>query len=113
MNNFQKNINLKINDWKNKLNDYNSDEIIIWGSGSKCVSFITTLKINSLVKAVIDINPYRHGYYLPSIGHKIVNPEYLIDNKPELLLIMNSIYEKEIKDMVKNMGISTNIISLN
>jgi 2-polyprenyl-3-methyl-5-hydroxy-6-metoxy-1,4-benzoquinol methylase len=113
VNKFKINIESKINNWKNEFENYDRNEIIIWGSGSKCVSFITTLKIQEKVKAVIDINPYRQGYYLPSIGHKIVNPEYLIENKPELLLIMNSIYEKEIKETVNELDVKTNIISLN
>jgi SAM-dependent methyltransferase len=109
---FVNKIKQKISRWKKLLHEYQDNEIIIWGSGSKCVSFIKTLKIGNKIKSVIDINPYRHGYYLPSTGQQIVEPEFLIDNKPELLLIMNSIYEKEIKHMMNEMGVYTKILSL-
>ncbi len=33
--------------------------VVVWGSGSKCVSFLTTLNTVDMVEYVVDINPHR------------------------------------------------------
>ena len=42
--------------------------VALWGSGSKAVSFMTTLGLGEQVAGVTDINPYRQGHYMPTTG---------------------------------------------
>ena len=49
----------------------------LWGSGSKAVSYLTTLGVTDEVEAVVDINPHKHGKFLAGTGHEIVAPEAL------------------------------------
>ena len=79
---------------------------IIWGSGSKCVAFMTTLEIQDEVQYIVDINPHRHGKFIPGIGKQIVSPQFLKDYKPEKIIIMNPVYCTEIKKMVEDMDIT-------
>jgi len=111
---FSNNYHEKISSWKKFLKQIETDEkrLAIWGSGSKCVSFLTTLKVENLVDYVIDINPYREGKFLPHTGHKIMSPEYLKTYKPDVTLVMNPIYEEEIKQMLYKMDVSTEVISI-
>ena len=51
--------------------------VVIWGSGSKAVSFLTTLRVPDLIAAVVDINPHKHGKFLAGTGHEIVGPRAL------------------------------------
>jgi SAM-dependent methyltransferase len=44
------------------------EKVFLWGSGSKGVSFLTTLGIAEAVEAVVDINPNRQGYFMAGTG---------------------------------------------
>jgi SAM-dependent methyltransferase len=102
----------KIERWKNYLKQLTADRehIVIWGSGSKCVSFMTTLNINDEVEYVIDINPYRHQKFLPGLGKEIMPPEVLKKHKPDITLVMNPVYCEEIQQMLKDMKVDTKIV---
>ena len=87
--------------------------VAIWGSGSKCVAFLSTLKLEDNVVSIVDINPNRHGKYIPGLARQIDNPEKLRQLKPDYIIVMNRIYEKEIAAQVRAMGLQeTEIVSL-
>jgi len=102
----------KLDQWKNYLQQIDADEkrAVVWGSGSKCVSFMTTLGVKDEIKYVIDINPYRHGKFLPGAGKKIMPPEFLKEYKPDVTIVMNPIYCNEIRQMLGNMEVTTEVI---
>ena len=58
---------------------------------------MTTLKIQDEIQYIVDINPHRHGKFIPGVGKQIVSPESLKDYKPETIIVMNPIYCNEIK----------------
>ncbi len=80
--------------------------VVLWGSGSKAVSFLTSLGIADSVDFVTDINPNRHNHYMPGTGHLIVPPEQLAEIQPGLVIVMNRIYEGEISSSLSEMGVS-------
>lgn len=86
--------------------------VALWGSGSKAVSYLTTLGITDEVSAVVDINPHKHGKFLAGTGHEIVAPEALKELKPAHVLIMNPIYVEEITRDVRAMGLDATIGAL-
>ena len=98
----------KLNYWKTELNCIKKEKkrAIVWGSGSKCVAFMATLEIQDEVAYIVDINPNRHGKFIPGIGKQIRSPESLKEFKPQTIIVMNPIYCDEIKKMVEAMGIS-------
>ena len=59
--------------------------VALWGSGSKAVSYLTTLGVTDEVQAVVDINPHKHGKFLAGTGHEIVAPEALRQLRPTAL----------------------------
>jgi hypothetical protein len=77
---------------------------VLWGSGSKAVAFLTTLGVDGEVESVVDINPFRHGRYLPVTGHEIVSPDELSTTSPDLVVIMNPVYRDEIREMLRVRG---------
>jgi len=85
---------------------------VIWGSGSKCVGFMTSLTIKDEIEYVVDINPYRHGKFIPGVGKEIKPPKFLKQYKPDLVIVMNSIYLNEIKQALDNMDVPTEVISV-
>lgn len=87
-------------------------KIVLWGSGSKGVAFLTRLKIYDEIKYVVDINPYRQGTYMAGTGQQIVSPEFLREYQPDLVIIMNSVYIDEIKNEITEMRIHPKIKAL-
>jgi len=104
----------KLDQWKRRLNELYEEgrRVVVWGSGSKCVSFMSTLGVRDEVAYVVDINPFRHGKYLPGIGKKVVSPEILRDYKPDVVIVMNRIYQREICQMLDDMGLAPEVISV-
>jgi SAM-dependent methyltransferase len=85
--------------------------IAIWGSGSKCVAFLTTLKVDAEIACVTDVNPYRHGKFLIGTGKEIVAPERLRSERPDEVIVMNSIYRDEVAAQLESLGIVTCVIT--
>jgi SAM-dependent methyltransferase len=86
--------------------------VVLWGSGSKAVSFLTTLGLGDRVDYVTDINPRRHGHFMPVTGQRIVPPAELGAIKPDLVIVMNRIYRDEIAADLARMGLSPEIACL-
>ena len=86
--------------------------VVLWGSGSKAVSFMTTLELGDAVEYVVDINPYRHGHYLPGTGQQILAPEGLKTYPPDLVVIMNAIYWDEITRDLERLGLDPEVAAL-
>jgi SAM-dependent methyltransferase len=86
--------------------------LAIWGSGSKCVALISSLKLGPELVAVVDINPNKHGKFLAGSGLEIVSPNALGAIHPDVVLVMNAIYTDEIKHDLAHRGLSPEIISL-
>lgn len=85
---------------------------IIWGAGSKGVTFLNLLNIRDVVEYVVDINPRKQGKFIPGTGQRIVSPSFLTDYQPDSVVIMNPIYEAEICKQLSSMNIYPNFINV-
>lgn len=83
-----------------------TQKTVIWGGGSKGVSFLTTLNIRDEIEYAVDINPNKNGMFLPISGQKIVDPGFLKQYIPDHVIVMNSIYRDEITMTLNNIGLS-------
>lgn len=103
----------KIAAWKCELERIavRGQKAVVWGAGSKGVSFLNTLKTAGQISHVVDINPHKQGKYVPGTGQEIVAPESLKDIDPDLIIIMNPIYISEIWETVKRMGLKCRILT--
>jgi SAM-dependent methyltransferase len=111
---FAANYRGRLQEWRRRI-----DEVIekrqraaIWGSGSKCVSFLSTLGITDEIDMIVDINPHRHGRYLAGSGKKISSPEALREYKPDVVIAMNPIYCDEIRNDLDRMGLNPQLTAL-
>ena len=102
----------KLSFWKNQLLQIQNKhkKAIVWGSGSKCVGFMTTLGVKDEIEYIVDINPRRHGKFIPGVGKQIVSPEFLKQYRPDTIIVMNPIYCNEIKKMMDEMGVAADYI---
>jgi SAM-dependent methyltransferase len=111
---FPKKFQKKLAGWRNRLDKSytNGRWVVLWGSGSKVVTFLTTLGLADEIEYVVDINPHRQGHYMAGTGHKIVAPDFLKEYKPNIVIAMNAIYKKEIQKDLKNLGLSPEILTM-
>ncbi len=87
--------------------------IVLWGAGSKGVAFLTALNItHEVMPYAVDINPYKHGTFLAGSGQEIVPPAFLVDHQPDTIIIMNPVYEPEIRRMLSGLGVAGEVITL-
>ena len=100
--------------WQKKLTTLkdSGSKIVIWGSGSKGVSFINNLSLGDELAAAVDINPHKWGKYMVGSNHKIISPEELIDIKPDLVVAMNPIYIDEIGRDLKKLGLNPELTAV-
>lgn len=110
---FTERCDTKINDWQDKLKKLSErGSVVLWGSGSKAVAFLSMVDKDNVVNKVVDINPYRQNHFMPGTGQPIIAPADLKAEQPAAVIIMNSVYLKEISDDLDNMGISAEVLAL-
>jgi hypothetical protein len=85
---------------------------VIWGGGSKGVAFLNTLGLAGEIDYVVDINPLKQDKYAAGAGHLIVGPQHLRERQPDLIIVMNSVYEREIREMAESMGVQAEVVSV-
>ncbi len=85
---------------------------VLWGAGSKGVTFANLLDLGGKIPYMVDISPKKEGSYIAGSGQKVVPPHFLAAYRPDLVIVMNAIYEKEIREIVRKMGIDPRIISI-
>lgn len=86
--------------------------IALWGGGSKCVSFLTSLGLGPEIARVIDINPFKQGRFLPGTGLPVSGPEALRDDPPDTVIVMNPVYLDEIGADLAGLGLSPELVAV-
>ncbi|SFD18945.1 class I SAM-dependent methyltransferase [Tropicimonas isoalkanivorans] len=86
--------------------------IAVWGGGSKCVSFLTSLGLGPEIAQVIDINPFKQNRFLPGAGIQVRAPEALAESPPDTVIVMNPVYLDEIGRSLAGMGLSPEMVAV-
>ena len=68
--------------------------------------------IEDEIAYVVDINPYRHGKFMPGTGHEIAAPDRIRGERPDVVIIMNAIYRDEIGKDLERLGAEPRILAL-
>jgi 2-polyprenyl-3-methyl-5-hydroxy-6-metoxy-1,4-benzoquinol methylase len=100
--------------WQKKFEQFADagHRVVIWGGGSKGVTFLNTLGFQEQVEYVVDINPRKHGKYVAGTGQQIVPPEHLQNYQPEVVIVMNPIYYNEIQQNLLRLGITPQLLQI-
>ena len=101
-------------EWRDRVSSASADgrTVVLWGGGSKGVSFITTLGLDAEVAAVVDVNPYKQGKFMPGSAHRVIAPSDLIRDPPDLVIVINPIYLKEIRASLEAMNLHPEIVAV-
>lgn len=84
--------------------------VAVWGVGSKGTTFLNWVPGAEGVSAVVDVNPRKHGGFVPGTGHRVVGPEELVAQPPDTVLVMNAMYAQEIRGSLRRLGIDADVV---
>jgi SAM-dependent methyltransferase len=111
---FEKSVRELRTRWERALASYRSEgkRVVVWGSSSKGVAFLTTLGVSDQVGYVVDINPFRQSKFMPGTGHEIVGPEKMVEYRPDVVVVTNPIYTEEIGAQLRGLGVHAQLVPL-
>jgi SAM-dependent methyltransferase len=100
--------------WRERLAGFTSRRarVVLWGSGSKAAGLLATLGIRDEIPYVVDINPRKHGMFQAGTGQEIVPPHFLSTYRPDVVVIMNPVYEAEIRRDLEQMHLAPELLVL-
>lgn len=86
--------------------------VVLWGAGSKGVTYLNLMSEVAAVEAVIDINPRKAGWGVPGTSLVVEGPDRLRAVQPRTVLAANPIYVDEISALLESIGVEANVLSL-
>ncbi len=100
--------------WSARLAEIRSrgGNAVLWGGGSKAVSFLSAPSLSSAISRVVDINPHKQGRFLAGTGHEVVAPDEVQALRPDLVVVANPVYLDEIGDRLAAMGVTCEVKGL-
>ncbi len=104
----------KVAAWRTTLDETRAagHRLAIWGAGSKGVTFLNTFPDHAAtLGAVCDLNPRKQGRFVPGTGQRIVAPEELRADPPDAVIVMNPVYEKEIREALAQFGLNVRVLT--
>ncbi len=104
----------RIDTWRARIHAWHAEgkRVVLWGGSSKTVAFLTTLHLREQVGYVVDINPRKHGKFMPGSGHETVSPQFLAEYQPHIVVVMNPIYMDEIREDLRALGLTPLLMSV-
>jgi SAM-dependent methyltransferase len=100
--------------WRYRIEDVaDSGTCVVWGAGAKGVAFLNQIDPDcETVRAIVDVNPRKQGRYIPGTGHPIVDPLALQIIRPRTILVANSNYVDEVREILRHQETEAEILSL-
>jgi 2-polyprenyl-3-methyl-5-hydroxy-6-metoxy-1,4-benzoquinol methylase len=111
-NQFRTEYQKKVNAWQQRLSELAQADrkVVVWGAGSKGVTFLNVIKNSKFIQYVVDINPRKTGMFLSGAGQQICQPSFLREYQAEVVLVMNTNYVTEIKEQLVSLGLQPEIL---
>jgi len=102
----------KVERWRRFLGDLRSrgQRAVLWGAGSKGVSFLNTVGAGAEIACLVDLNPHKHWRFVPGTGHEVRSPASLVMQHPDAVIVMNPLYAEEISASLQAMGIHAPVL---
>jgi hypothetical protein len=97
-------------DWRKTVSEVSGRTAVLWGAGSKGVTFANMVATElPALAGIVDINPRKHGKYVAGCGLPVIAPEQLVQLEPDVVLLLNDIYHEEVKDFLTSRGLEAEI----
>jgi hypothetical protein len=104
-----------VDDWSDRLAAWldAGKRVAVWGMGSKGVTFLNLMPRGREVSDCVDLNPRKSGLYVPGTAQVIREPRDLAerpaDERPDVVLVMNPLYQDEIRKSLADLGLEPEI----
>lgn len=103
-----------IKDLQQIVADYKSQnkKVAVWGAGHRTLALLALSKLND-IEYVVDSAKFKQGKFTPVLHLNIVSPEYLREEKVDLVIVMvPGLYPSEVCKTLDNMnlGIDTAVL---
>jgi hypothetical protein len=110
---FAGNYRQKVSAWEARLAEMAAagQRVVIWGTGSKGVTFLNSVPAARQIAYAVDINPRKQGMFVAGSGQKIVSPAFLVAYQPDVVIIMNPNYEAEISNQLAALGVTASVVA--
>jgi hypothetical protein len=78
-------------------------KIVGWGAAGNGASFLNLLEINtSLIEYVVDSDVRKQNKYIPGTAQLIVPPNYLLEYRPDVILVFSQFHKSDIIKTAKS-----------
>jgi hypothetical protein len=97
-----------VNSWLSNLRSLHATgkTLLVWGAGSKGVTWLNSLGVTpDLIADVVDLNPAKHGKFIPGTCQRIVSPDSLSKHTQYAIVVMNPVYTQEILGIITSLGL--------
>jgi len=85
--------------------------VVLWGAAGKGVALLNAAGMgHEQIPYVIDMNPRKHGHFIPGTGQEVVAPEAMVSYAPDVVLVTNPLYLDEMRDTFRDLSLSAEFI---
>jgi SAM-dependent methyltransferase len=100
----------KVTRWQTRLSQFHVEgrTVALWGAGSKGITFANSVPgggAGGAVTCLVDLNPRKHGRFVPGTGQPVVPPNALKQLRPDVIIVMNPLYREEIGTLARELGL--------
>jgi hypothetical protein len=101
----------KVAQWESRLAQLHAagQTVALWGAGSKGITFANVVRGGERIACLVDLNPRKHGRFVPGAGQPVVGPEGLKEVRPDVIVVMNPLYRQEIGQLTNQLGLQFRI----
>lgn len=85
-------------------------KVAFWGAGAKGTTFLNMVPGADGIGTVVDLNPRKHGAYVPGTGQRVEDTGALAAARPEVVVTLNPIYAQEIEASLRSMGVTAELV---
>ena len=102
----------EIDEWDRRLGELPDDAVVcLWGVGSKGVTFLNVVPSAARVSYTVDLNPHKHGHYVPISGQEVRSPDSLRAAGITHVVTLNPMYVGEVEAALRELGIDAEVLA--
>jgi hypothetical protein len=100
-------------DWADRLARFAraGRDVVVWGAGSKGVTFVNIVEGGRGVSRLVDVNPLKRARFVPGTAQPVVAPADLAVEPPDVVILMNPVYEDEVRTALDRLGIDAELVT--
>jgi SAM-dependent methyltransferase len=101
----------KVDFWQARLRELKASgrRVVVWGAGSKGITFVNIVPGAETISCLVDLNPRKQGRFVPGTGQPVVAPEALTHVKPDIIIVMNPLYQEEIERLARAISVQCQV----